>query len=366
MTRGRLFKGLVCAAATVFLAAPLFGQEVVTPLEPLVGVPPDPLSDPSISPVPIQGEYLTCESCAQCGGGCCGPTWYAHGEAFFLQRTRSDRIKIVEEGSESPLPPGQRQEFMTTDELDFDHEWGPRLILGRRLDACRTVELRYWGLQHWSRTADAKIPVAEADLPFVDNYTTDFDGAEEIRATYVSEMHNAECNLMSDRGWCFVPLVGFRYLNLNEEFDLAATDDGSTSDYLIETQNHLVGLQLGGAIDRNLTERLSWNFRGTVGGYVDFARQRTLLRDNGNTTVLRDHVRQQGELAFVSDLELALAYQVTPCIALTAGYQVAWVEGVALAPEQLDFTTGSDSGRGLNDDGGVFLDGGFFGIRIER
>jgi hypothetical protein len=39
------------------------------------------------------------------------------------------------------------------------------------------------------------------------------------------------------------------------------------------------------------------------------------------------------------------------------GYNLIWIEGVALAPDQLDFTNTTTSGSGIDTDGGVFLHG---------
>ena len=275
---------------------------------------------------PVQGEILLdpngqgnywesdcgCPTCV----ATCGPVWYGAVEGLFLKRTRSDRIKIVEIGSEidrlpedQQYPRGQRPAIMTTDELDFDYEWGPRITIGRWLNECTAIEARYYGLQYWKSTASAqmdRIPfpdVYEADVPFAsypngeNGYTKDFDGAESITATYRSEFHNVEFNFLRSRSACFTMLSGFRYINLLEEFDLAATDDEVTSNYLIDAENHLVGWQLGGIYTRPITQRLSWDVTGMGGLYVNFARQRTYLGDEGNSVVWRDYTIDPGELA---------------------------------------------------------------------
>ncbi|MEE8451957.1 MAG: BBP7 family outer membrane beta-barrel protein, partial [Thermoguttaceae bacterium] len=73
-----------------------------------------------------------------------------------------------------------------------------------------------------------------------------------------------------------------------------------------------------------------------------------------------------GELAFIGDLNLGLTYQVTQCMAATLGYQVTWVEGVALAPQQLSFNNTPNSGNRVHHDGSLFYDGGYVGLTIRR
>jgi len=48
---------------------------------------------------------------------------------------------------------------------------------------------------------------------------------------------------------------------------------------------------------------------------------------------------------------------------LRAGYNLMWIENVALAPDQLDFTFTPTSGTMLNDNGGVFLHGANVGLQ---
>ena len=48
-------------------------------------------------------------------------------------------------------------------------------------------------------------------------------------------------------------------------------------------------------------------------------------------------------VAFVGELGLTGAYQINDCWTVRGGYQVIWVDGIALAPDQLDdsdITTG--------------------------
>ncbi|HYW78950.1 MAG TPA: BBP7 family outer membrane beta-barrel protein, partial [Thermoguttaceae bacterium] len=98
----------------------------------------------------------------------------------------------------------------------------------------------------------------------------------------------------------------------------------------------------------------------------NFATQTSRMTDNDSTIVLRDFDRHVGELAFIGDLRLGLTYQVTQCMAATLGYQVTWVEGVALAPEQLSYNSTPNSGNRVNTDGSLFFDGGYAGLTIRR
>jgi hypothetical protein len=99
--------------------------------------------------------------------------------------------------------------------------------------------------------------------------------------------------------------------------------------------------------------------------FVNFARQSTLMRDDNNTVLFRDFTTEGREIAFVGDMNFNLAYDLRPNVAVTAGYYLLYVGGVALAPEQLDFTTTATSGSGINVDGGAFYHGPSVGLRIN-
>ena len=321
-------------------------------------------ADSSYESEGVYGRGLFDANCDTCRA----PIWYVEADALYLNRTNTRNIKLIEYAHQShPDPPrGQREAMLTTDDLSFDYEWAPRITIGRALDSCRRIGITYYGPLNWGASRDmvaADVP-AELNMPFDSNWTSDFDGASDVTVTYKSELHSVEANCIIDRGGCFMPLFGFRYYYLNEEFNYATTD-GETSNYLIGTDNSLVGFQIGGMVNRQITARLSWDAAVKAGLYVNFARQHTWLGDDGNSIVLRDNVVDEGELAFASELSLGLIYQVTDCVALTAGYQVMWLEGVALAPEQLDYTTTIASSQFLNHHGGAFYDGGYLGLGIS-
>jgi hypothetical protein len=62
-------------------------------------------------------------------------------------------------------------------------------------------------------------------------------------------------------------------------------------------------------------------------------------------------------VAFVGDLNLTAIYQINSVWGARLGYNVIFIEGVALAPDQLDFTNTPSSGSGIDTDGSVFLHG---------
>ena len=72
-----------------------------------------------------------------------------------------------------------------------------------------------------------------------------------------------------------------------------------------------------------------------------------------------------GDIAFVGDLNLTGIYHLDDVWGIRLGYNLIWIEGVALAPDQLDFTNTTTSGSGISTDGGVLLHGVSAGVEAR-
>jgi hypothetical protein len=311
----------------------------------------------------------------------CPPYWTFRAEGLMLWRTKSREIKIVEEGTGTP-PRGQRDALLTTDSLQQNPNWGPRLTIDHLFHDAHRLELSYFGLHHWNSQSSfdgingVGFSFLNIDVPFDSNYTSDFDGAQFVSAAYASEIHSVELNCRTDNRWDLNQsagypwyeyvdfLAGVRYFRLEEEFDLASTDALETSNYLIDTTNDLVGGQLGLIAGTYCTPLVSWNLVGKAGVYANMGKQSTLLRDDNNTVLLRDFTTRDEEIAFIGELNANIAYDFHPNAALTVGYSLVWLDGVALAPEQLDFTTTATSGSAINQNGGVLFNGLSVGLQV--
>lgn len=308
------------------------------------------------------------------------PPWYWAADALFLCRSANRDIKIVEMGTGTP-PRGQRAALLTTDDLDYDPAWGPRLTLGRQVSDTRRFEITYFGFHHWVATGSFDgingpgFAFNNIDVPFDANITSDFDGGQFVQATYASEIQSVEANLLTDTRWDLNQSVGwpwyyyvdflggFRYIRLSEEFDLRSTDANDTSNYLIDANNDMFGGQIGILAGTYFSPLWSWNFTGKIGILANMAEQDTLMRDDDNTVLMRDFRTKGDELAFFTEMNVGVAYDLRPNLAVTAGYMLLWIDGVALAPEQLDFSTTPTSGSRLNQNGDILIHGGFVGLR---
>jgi len=72
-----------------------------------------------------------------------------------------------------------------------------------------------------------------------------------------------------------------------------------------------------------------------------------------------------GEVAMVADLNISAIYKLNCTWAIRAGYNLMWIEGIATAPDQLDFTDTAQSGTVIQTKGGEFFHGVNLGLEAR-
>jgi hypothetical protein len=265
---------------------------------------------------------------------------------------------------------------LSTDDAEFDFEAVPMISIGRMLDGVSAFEATYFGLKDWD--ADA-IVVGDNDLRIPGDLglaTLDFFGADEISIDYSAELHSAELNYLyrfagappvapgassSDLAW----LAGFRYVRFDERFNIHSFDlDSGASDYETETENNLYGAQIGLVGNVNVG-RWTFSGRGTWGVFANDASQHQTVGDLDNTIVLRDASADEVNVAFVSQLGATVGYRFTEWFAVKAGYHLLWLNRVARAPDQLDFTNTLASGSSIDAEGDAFLHGASAAVELS-
>jgi len=70
------------------------------------------------------------------------------------------------------------------------------------------------------------------------------------------------------------------------------------------------------------------------------------------------------QAAFASEAGLQIKYQLTQGLALKAGYEILWLDGIALAPGQIQetLTTATVRTLGVNSRSTVLFQGATFGL----
>jgi hypothetical protein len=129
--------------------------------------------------------------------------------------------------------------------------------------------------------------------------------------SYQSPSHTAELNIRMHFDW-FDGLTEFRYANLKDQLSGAQSRRRETSTTAWNAQNSLFGAQIG-----------------------DYGNAVIYGNSTGTSFAISDNLVSFNPFNFANT-----SLQLTPHIALRGGYQVLWLDGVAVAGKQVP-TTGS-------------------------
>jgi hypothetical protein len=321
-----------------------------------------------------------CGNSCGCGRNCCDlcPCVYGYAEALFMQRSHGDPDRDI------LLDSSTNQSALNSRDLNFNYSPGVRAVVGFCYDGWLPLELGYFGL--FDSKASATVTSADTGDPFLGNLTFPgdlgaasnvFAGAQQVTVDYTSEIHSGEinyhCCCCRNDCCCSCPqsfewLAGFRYLSLREKLVINGQRNEvggvENANYDVWSSNDLYGGQLGA---RWRVCHGGWSWEATAKGgvfansenekqqFIDFPNfpLRPLVSGSGSTT------------SFVGELNLTGIYQINNVWGIRAGYNLMWIEGVALAPDQLDFSFTSTSGSQIERNGGIFLQGANIGLEAR-
>jgi hypothetical protein len=298
---------------------------------------------------------------ACCDPDDCGPCWIIAADGVILQRstTRNQPLFTDRRGATDTTP-------IDSKTLNFATAFGPNLSVIRRGPCGWQLEVAYMQIDGF--TAQTAVPgtsdmVTDAGLPIM---VTNNPAVLPVTARYTSALYSGEINLRRQwTDWLNLS-VGLRTLQLDERYHAAGTASfvmvPVTSD--VNAFNHLYGLQVGADAEvYNMGGPLLIDLLCKGGIYVNSASQNNHRVVSGFLDESLSSERNQA--AFLGEIGVVARYAVTRQLALRASAEAAWLEGVALAPEQImatNFAVGTDR---VDSHGGVFYCGGSLGAELR-
>jgi hypothetical protein len=316
---------------------------------------------------------------------------YAFADALFLQRDNAavDRSLVVAGGA-AAITAGQFESPVATGTRIFvgdlgSGEFGPNFP---------GWEIGYVGVYGMASRRQANDPSGGlAAAGPLGTTVTGFGDATLATATYDSQINSAEANLVwhrfapgrpartgGPRGWpppvsaeasrSIDWLLGFRWVGLDETAALGFLPNAGEmpSTYSVTAASNMFAGQTG------LRGRWTWD-RWALEGWakvgvagIDVAQAQTIV-DQMNTAEpfrpLRGGV--EGNVGLVSDMMLSAIWRINDRCGLRVGYNLLWLTGVALAPDQFDFSasTSPEAGTGVQRTGSVFLNGASAGVEAR-
>jgi hypothetical protein len=239
---------------------------------------------------------------------------------------------------------------LSTADLQPNFNAGARLTLGHRIFDCYRLEGTYWGSFKWndytavqdnSGLGGAGTLSTLLSGGFGNPAVAGLDNNSFVSAENSTRMNNAELNLLY---WIDMPpgpldislLFGGRYLDIRDQFNLVAINAAQENRLQVNTTNPIWCLQVGLASDWLIASRMWVNF--TIKGGI--CTNHVTLDNNFTTTaggasVINLTSAVQNRTAWLGDLNLTANLQMTPWLVARIGYQALFVDGVAVAADNV-------------------------------
>lgn len=287
-------------------------------------------------------------------GGCAAVRWYDVSLDFMmLERDDAGTNRaIASDGVSGPI-------VLSTNQLD-DFKQAPsfRVSAAFQVAPGASLEFTYFGLFSFNSYAQASSPSNNL-YSVVSQFGTmppfGFDETDESdfqSIQYKSTFDNYEANLR--RRWMSPNsryqgswLIGARFFQLDEKFKYLTQSDVSNglpaprseAEFNTDVNNALTGIQIGGDVWTCLLPGLRIGGEGKVGVYGNYMNVNNIIGStslaNAGQPAFQDG-KKSGGVAFIGQLEGMVTYRVSQQWTLKGGYQVLYVDGVALATENFN------------------------------
>ncbi len=339
------------------------------------------------------------------------PLWSIGQGVRFFQRSRTRHKRIsLDLPSIGSIQPNL---VLSSRSVGFNPSAGCHSTIARHLGRDQQnrdhfLEFGYWGAVNWQDqriVSGERLAITDPGLGTIvfgslfsqfdqttflfDSTVGGFNRADEHQIAYDSQVNDFEVNYWvrprgrPDRlvlqpngkwrrepnvGQYFSGMFGVRYMLWNDQFSFLSrgliNDNGVLHNvrgvYDVDTENDLLGLQIGAEVIRR-HPRWSWGLRAKAAGLYNFATQiSTITTDAANDPIASTHLAlrladRQEQIAFIGQFGVVGTYKLLPHLTARGAYDLMWINGLALGPEQLTFEI--DPVPHVNTNGGAFLQG---------
>jgi Putative beta barrel porin-7 (BBP7) len=320
-------------------------------------------------------EYSQGAACANAGciRPCSNPQWTALAEFIILDRIGSVNRTLVERvpGTVAQQDLSNAAGVAALNANDFQQGFssGPRLGLIRHGGCGYDLEMLYYQIDGWSsaRSVGPDDPPDWLVMKAPGGFLQTQDHPDQAMAwDYATKLNNLEFNLRSNPCDRITLLAGFRWLELREDLKgilAPPTFSWEPPFWNTDARNNLYGFQIGA--DGKLLDYGRFSISGLIKAGI-YDNQADQLTGVSIFKVTRPSFASTNHAAFVGEIDLQCRYQATSHLAFRAGYEAIWLQGIALAPGQIEetYTIPLDIvvAQGVNCDGGVFYHGATAGL----
>jgi hypothetical protein len=301
----------------------------------------------------------------------------ASGEAIFLMRDGGNRVFLADESSAA----GQVFQVLSSKTDDFSIRTGFKVNVSCRLSDTCDIQGSFFSVQQFL-ASDAITRQDPVNNFLFSPYLFVGANGQFISYDYESKIYNLELNAryntrLSD-DWTTRFIGGFRYIHIEEKFQLYGQELVQNAELTTSnTHNNLIMLQIGMEMEHAFGKYFDLGVSAKTGLGVNSAGNHitNILTSFPLPTDTRvDETTNNAALCGIIEVGAFGRLYITDCVSIRGGYNVMFLSGLALAPEQLDLTNGDiaaaqtaagRTGHGLNTGGSMVLHGPTAGLEVR-
>ncbi len=277
------------------------------------------------------------------------PLWDVYLGTVVLTRATPHRSRVLEDA-----PSGTT--LLNANSYKFNWLAGADIFALHRVDGDHidAYDIRYFGVQ--SLAAPSSVTAIN---PWHLPNDSVVSSAAAIDTVFHSQFHSAEFNARHYSTPALAFLAGMRWLQLNDQI-VGRASTGVLTEFRESTQNNLYGAQVG----------FVWSRPPADGPFSVIWTSKAGIFGNASSNYLHANCGchsndSQGQLAFVGDINVVGVYSLGDHVALQGGYQLLWIDGVAVGSDQFAVMHPSTTHNGINSGGGVFLHGAMASVNVS-
>ncbi len=299
------------------------------------------------------------ECCATdwCRCRSCPSPWAVEGGALFLQRSKPGRSALVTDS----FAPGDNT-VLNGAGFGFDFQAGWEVGIQHRVNECFSLETRYMRVDGWEATLGPRTSGAGAIIQYASPLGNN-SWPVGVDARYHCQLDGVEFNGRQAVNDWLTLLAGFRYIDMKErlDIDLNIGPNLNLASNGIRASNYLYGFQVGADMLWWSGRRLEIDSVLKAGVYGNRALSSARQTQRVSTNV--DYCHASGDhTSFVGELTLGGIYKFTDGCRLRAGYQLLWLEGVAVASDQVAVSDPLNGVAVVDATGSPFYQGAYVGL----
>jgi len=309
---------------------------------------------------------------------------YAVFDALFLQRNNATVNRPVVVDNTAPTVP-----VISTGDMQSTIGSGARLLYGTYGEDDIGWEVGYLGVFDMSAaraatsaggSLEAPNQVFAAQTGLTNGFSarvTDNASINSIELNMVFHDYDGGYNRRSGRPWQRCEgydgghvdwIGGFRWANLQDAAVLTIPPGSSPqpSTYSVNATSNLFAAQVGtrGRMAFEQWALEGWMKIGIAG--TTLSQSQTIYDANLPPKPFRQPTASDtAGMGMIADMNLSAIYRFNDVWGLRVGYNLMWLTGVALAPDQWDFAASQTGGTAINGTGSVFLSGANLGLEAR-